>query len=73
MNTPSVSKIETSEARMELGWVQVGLRLKLRSRWQVSVPHSTPFRKRLGFRLGRKETPSYFKNSFSEQLKEHLK
>lgn len=58
---------------MELGWVQAGLRLELRSRWQASMPHSTPFRKRLGFRLGRKETPSYFKNSFSEQLKEHLK
>lgn len=58
---------------MELGWVQAGLRLKLTSRWQASVPQSTPFRKRLGFRLGRKETPSYFNNSFSEQLKEHLK
>lgn len=50
---------------MELGWVQVGLRLKLRSRWQVSVPHSTPFQEEVRVQVGRKETPSYFKNSLS--------
>lgn len=35
------------------GWIEVE---KLRSRWQVSVPHSTPFRKEVRVQVGRRDS-----------------